>query len=64
MITQECVHNSLCELSEDKKLLLSVQCAYYGVSPQKIEETITNVLNGVITNGKVLAAVRYWQKGK
>lgn len=59
MITKEQIHKALCDMPNDRKMGFAIQCYRYGVHPEKIEETITNVLNAVLSN-PAIEFYKYW----
>ena len=46
-MTKEQIHEALVSCPDDAKMRLAVACQTNGIPPQKLEETLSNVLTGL-----------------
>ena len=46
-MTKEQIHEALVSCPDDAKMRLAVACQMNGISPQKLEETLSNVLTSL-----------------
>lgn len=60
-ITKEFVHQAFCNLPEEEKMDLAINCARYGVTPESIENLCTGILKCVepVIN-RAIENLRYW----
>ena len=62
IFTKEKIHESFCNLPDDRKMELAINCNRYGVEPEDLENTVTGILQAVekIAN-KTVQNYMYWK---
>lgn len=60
-ITKESVHEAICNLPDDQKQTLAMNCAHYGVTPESIENLVTGMLKCVEPFiNRTVENLKYW----
>ena len=59
--TKEFVHQAFCDLPDEQKQTLAMNCAHYGVTPESIENLVTGMLKCVepLIN-RTVENLKYW----
>lgn len=62
IIDENFIHKLICNMPENDKLKIAVQCNAYGISPQKAEEIIAKGLNDCLKyKNDIICNMKYWE---
>lgn len=59
MVTKDDIHIAICNMPSEKKIRLAFLCARYGVSPERVEQTVSQLINASIEPAKKY--LEYWE---
>lgn len=60
-MTQEQVHNAICDMPDTNKRTLAIQCQLNGVDPIQLEKTIADLITCVENISKqAISNYKYW----
>lgn len=64
-ITKGSVHEAICNLPDEQKQALAMNCAHYGITPESIENLVTEMLKSIepfiaFCKNRTVDNLKYW----